>query len=286
VSQLSSVPPLRDPVMVAAFEGWNDAGEAASGAVAHLARVWDATSLTELDPEDYHDFQVNRPLVQLDDDGHRSVTWPTTRLYWATPPGASRDVVLVRGIEPSMRWRAFVAELLEYAEQLGVTTIVTLGALLADVPHTRPIPVTTTSDDDELMQQLALEPSTYQGPTGIVGVLQEGAHRAGLPGLSLWAAVPHYVAAVPNPKAALALLRRLEGLTGIAVDASELEEETADYEEQIGRAVAANPEIEELVTRIEAEQAELIDEGEELPSADTLAREFQRFLRQRGDDKS
>ncbi len=160
MSQLSSVPPLRDPVMVAAFEGWNDAGEAASGAVAHLSRVWGASPLTELDPEEYHDFQVNRPLVNLDESGRRYVTWPTTKLYWTRPPGAARDVVLVRGIEPSMRWRAYVAELLGHAQQLGVTTLVTLGALLADVPHTRPIPVTTTSDDEGLMRMTAADTPT------------------------------------------------------------------------------------------------------------------------------
>ena len=188
-----SVPHLRDPVMVAAFEGWNDAGEAASGAVAHLERVWGAEPLAELDPEDYHDFQVSRPHVEFDEAGSRRITWPTTRLSVASPEGAARDVVLVRGIEPSMRWRAFSAELIAHARRLEVTTLVTLGALLADVPHTRPIPVTSTSDDESLLKRLALEPSRYEGPTGIVGVLQDAAAREGLPGVSLWAAVPHYV---------------------------------------------------------------------------------------------
>jgi proteasome assembly chaperone (PAC2) family protein len=281
VSQLSSVPPLRDPVMVAAFEGWNDAGEAASGAVAHLGRVWGATPLVDLDPEDYHDFQVNRPLVQVDDDGHRSITWPTTRLYWATPPGASRDVVLVRGIEPSMRWRAFVAELLGYAEQLGVTTIVTIGALLADVPHTRPIPVTTTSDDDDLMHQLALEPSTYQGPTGIVGVLQEGANRAGLPGLSLWAAVPHYVAQPPSPKASLALLRRVEELLDVTVPLEDVPEDARAWEHGVDELAEEDTEIAEYVRQLE-EAKDTADLPE--ASGEAIAREFERYLRRRGDD--
>jgi proteasome assembly chaperone (PAC2) family protein len=281
VSQLSSVPPLRDPVLVAAFEGWNDAGEAASGAVAHLCRVWGATPLTEMDPEDYHDFQVNRPTVQVDETGRRSVTWPTTRLYWARPPGAARDVVLVRGIEPSMRWRAYVAELLGYAEQLGVTTLVTLGALLADVPHTRPIPVTTTSDDEGLMRKLALEPSTYQGPTGILGVLHESANRAGLPGLSLWAAVPHYVAQPPSPKASLALLRRVEELLDVTVPLEDLPEDARAWEHGVDELAEEDTEIAEYVRQLE-EAKDTADLPE--ASGEAIAREFERYLRRRGDD--
>ena len=190
MSEQPVVPVLRDPVMVAAFEGWNDAGEAASAALAHLEQVWKAHRFAEFDPQNYHDFQVNRPVVRTDDDGRRGITWPTTRLSWASPAGAARDVVLVRGIEPSMRWRDFCAELLGHAQRLKVGTLVTLGALLADVPHTRPIPVTSTSEDEDLMRRLALEPSRYEGPTGIVGVLHDATAAAGLPSLSLWAAVP------------------------------------------------------------------------------------------------
>ena len=283
MSQLSSVPPLRDPVMVAAFEGWNDAGEAASGAVAHLGRVWDATPLTEMDPEDYHDFQVNRPMVQLDEAGRRTVTWPTTRLSWARPPGAARDVVLVSGIEPSMRWRAYVAELLGYAEQLGVTTLVTLGALLADVPHTRPIPVTTTSDDDGLMRRLALEPSTYQGPTGILGVLHESATKAGVPGLSLWAAVPHYVAQPPSPKASLALLRRVEELLDVTVPLEELPEDARAWEHGVDELAEEDTEIAEYVRQLE-EAKDTADLPE--ASGEAIAREFERYLRRRDDGPS
>ena len=164
--------------------------------------------------------------------------------------------------------------------------VITLGALIAEVSHTLPVPITGLASDEELVEELDLQRSSYEGPTGIVGVVHDCCRQVGMTSASLWAAVPHYVAAVPNPKAALALLRRLEGLTGIAVEATELEEETASYEEQIGRAVAANPEIEELVERIEAEQVEQLGEdGEDLPSADTIAREFQRFLRQRGDEQ-
>jgi proteasome assembly chaperone (PAC2) family protein len=267
--------------MVAAFEGWNDAGEAASGAVAHLERVWGATPLAELDPEEYHDFQVNRPTVSLDDDGRRQITWPTTRLYWASPPGASRDVVLVRGIEPSMRWRTFVGEVLGHADRLGVGTLVTLGALLADVPHTRPIPVTTTSDDEGVMARLAIEPSRYEGPTGIVGVLQEAATRSGVPGLSLWAAVPHYVAQPPSPKATLALLRRVEELLDVTVPLGDLPDDARAWEHGVDELAEEDGEIGEYVRQLEEAK-----DTADLPEAtgEAIAREFERYLRRRGDD--
>jgi proteasome assembly chaperone (PAC2) family protein len=266
--------------MVAAFEGWNDAGEAASGAVAHLEQVWGATPLAELDPEEYHDFQVNRPTVSLDDDGRRQVTWPTTRLFWARPPGASRDVVLVRGIEPSMRWRTFVREILGHADRLQVGTLVTLGALLADVPHTRPIPVTTTSDDSTVMERLALEPSRYEGPTGIVGVLHEAATRAGVPGLSLWAAVPHYVAQPPSPKATLALLRRVEELLDVTVPLGELPEDARAWEHGVDELAEEDGEIGEYVRQLEEAK-----DTADLPEAtgEAIAREFERYLRRRDD---
>jgi predicted ATP-grasp superfamily ATP-dependent carboligase len=280
VDELSAVPPLRAPVVVAAFEGWNDAGEAASGAVAHLEEIWDAQLMAELDPEDYHDFQVNRPTVSLDEDGRRLVTWPTTRLYWARPAGAERDVILVRGIEPSMRWRSFVRELLGHGERLGATMLVTLGALLADVPHTRPIPVTTTSDDPGLLKRLALEPSRYEGPTGIVGVLQDAANQAGLPALSLWAAVPHYVGQSPSPKATLALLRRIEELLDVTVPLGDLPEDARAWEHGVDELAAEDGEIGEYVRQLE--QAK---DTADLPEAsgEAIAREFERYLRRRDD---
>jgi proteasome assembly chaperone (PAC2) family protein len=280
VSEHPDVPVLRDPVMVAAFEGWNDAGEAASNAVAHLEQVWDATPFVELDPEDYHDFQVNRPVVHLDDEGRRHVTWPTTRISWARPPGAERDVLLVRGIEPSMRWRSFVVEVLGHATAHDATMLVTLGALLADVPHTRPIPVSTTSDDPALMERLALEPSTYQGPTGIVGVLHEGAAREGLPGLSLWAAVPHYVGQNPSPKATLALLRRVEELLDVTVPLGELPEDARAWEHGVDELADEDGEIAEYVRQLE-EAKDTADLPE--ASGEAIAREFERYLRRRDD---
>jgi proteasome assembly chaperone (PAC2) family protein len=265
--------------MIAAFEGWNDAGEAASGAVAHLERVWSATPLAELDPEDYHDFQVNRPMVSLEDGGRR-ITWPTTRLLLATPPGSATDVVLVRGVEPSMRWRSFVAEILHHADTVGASMLVTLGALLADVPHTRPIPVTTTSDDPGLITRLALERSGYEGPTGIVGVLQDGASGAGLPGLSLWAAVPHYVGQSPSPKATLALLRRVEELLDLTVPLGELAEDAEAWEHGVDELAQEDGEIAEYVRQLE-EAKDTADLPE--ASGEAIAREFERYLRRRDD---
>lgn len=280
MSEFAAVPALRDPVMIAAFEGWNDAGEAASAAVAHLAEVWSATQFTELDPENYHDFQVNRPVIADDGEGHRSITWPTTRLSWARVPDAGRDVVLVRGIEPSMRWRTYVSELLGIASALGVGTVVTLGALLADVPHTRPIPVTTTSDDPGLLAKLALEPSRYEGPTGIVGVLQDACLRAGLPGMSLWAAVPHYVGQPPSPKATLALLRRIEEIVDVTVPLGELDEDARAWERGVDELAEEDSEIGEYVRQLENAK-----DTADLPEAsgEAIAMEFERYLRRRDD---
>jgi proteasome assembly chaperone (PAC2) family protein len=280
------LPHLRSPVMVCAFRGWNDAAAAASTALTSIANSLEAEPIAQIDPEEYFDFQSTRPTISMDEGQTRRIDWPENNLYAVRVPAADRDLVLLDGTEPNLRWRTFSETIATAADALGVEMVVTLGALIAEVSHTLPVPITGLASSPELVEELELERSNYEGPTGIVGVVHDLCRRNGIDSASLWAAVPHYVAAVPNPKAALALLRRLEGLTGIAVEASELEEETADYEEQIGRAVAANPEIEELVSRIEAEQADLIGDEGELPNADTLAREFQRFLRQRGKDSS
>ena len=213
--------PVRETVLLAAFEGWNDAGSAATQALEHLHEVWGAEQVDELDPEEYHDFQVNRPVVGPGPDGRREITWPTTAVAVATAPVSGRRVVLVHGIEPSMRWRRYCTELLDIAAGLGVDTVVTVGALLADVPHTRPIPVNATSEDAGVRDVFGLEPNTYEGPTGIVGVLQHEAAARGLRSMSLWAAVPHYVAHPPSPKATLAILHRLEQLLGEPVPLGE-----------------------------------------------------------------
>jgi proteasome assembly chaperone (PAC2) family protein len=281
------LPHLRSPIMVCSFRGWNDAAAAASTALGAVANSLDSELIARIDPEEYFDFQSTRPTISMDEGQTRRIDWPENNLIAARVPNADRDLVLLDGTEPNLRWRTFSETIATAADALGVELVVTLGALIAEVSHTLPVPITGLASSQEMVEELDLERSNYEGPTGIVGVVHDLCRRNGLDSASLWAAVPHYVAAVPNPKAALALLRRLEGMTGIAVEASELEEETTDYEEQIGRAVAANPEIEELVSRIEAEQVDLLEaEGEELPSADSIAREFQRFLRQRGKDSS
>jgi predicted ATP-grasp superfamily ATP-dependent carboligase len=270
--------------MVCAFQGWNDAGDAASSAVSFLASALDARRFAQIDSEEFYDFQANRPTVQLTDGKAREIVWPTVEVFEARAPRAPRDLVLVQGVEPSMRWRAFSAHLVELAEALGVQVVVTLGALLADVPHTRPVTMTGFASDPSLVERLGLTPSSYEGPTGIVGVLHGACQDAGLPSASLWAGVPHYVAAAANPKAALALVRRVEGLIGVSVDVSDLEVAAADYERQVGLAVQSDPDIQAFVERLEqaaeSEEAEIMPE--DVPSGDMLAREFQRFLRQRG----
>jgi predicted ATP-grasp superfamily ATP-dependent carboligase len=274
---------LRAPAMVCAFQGWNDAGEAASGAVSFLASSLDARRFARIDSEEFYDFQANRPCVRLGEDERREISWPSVEIFEAPAPRAPRDLVLVQGVEPSMRWRGFSSHIVDLAEALGVQVVVSLGALLGDVPHTRPVAMTGHASDPALMERAGIQASSYEGPTGIVGVLHAACADAGLPSVSLWAAVPHYVAAATNPKAALALVRRVEGLIGVSVDVSELESAAEDYERQVGLAVQSDPDIQAFVERLEqAAQSEAQSFAEDVPSGDMLAREFQRFLRQRG----
>ena len=281
--ELEGVPELRDPVLIAAFEGWNDAGEAATGAIEHLERIWESTPITSIDPDDYYDFQVNRPMVSIDADGERTITWPTSRLSWARVPGTERDVVLLRGIEPNMRWRAFTAEILGLASELGVEMVVTLGALLADAPHTRPIPVTGSATDSGLARQLGVEVSRYEGPTGIVGVVQDAAGKVGMPAVSLWAAVPHYVAQPPSPKATLALLRGVEDLLDLTITLGDLPEDARAWEHGVDELAAEDSEVADYVRGLEEAK-----DTAELPEAsgEAIAKEFERYLRRRGEGPS
>ncbi|MFI8998013.1 PAC2 family protein [Streptomyces sp. NPDC053542] len=276
--ELEGVPELIDPVMVAAFEGWNDAGDAASAAVAHLDREWKGEVFAALDAEDYYDFQVNRPTVFLE-DGVRKITWPTTRLSVVRVGGEKpRDLVLVRGIEPSMRWRSFCNEILGFAHELGVEMLVVLGALLGDTPHTRPVPVSGVTSDADLARTLDLEESKYEGPTGIVGILQEACTHAGVPAVSLWAAVPHYVSQPPNPKATLALLNRLEDLLDVRIPLGELSEDARAWQLGVDQLAAEDSEVAEYVQSLEEAR-----DTAELPEAsgEAIAREFERYLRRR-----
>jgi proteasome assembly chaperone (PAC2) family protein len=275
-------PQLRSPILVCAFAGWNDAAGSATTALTTAAESLDAEVIAQIDPEEFFDFQANRPTIHLTEGQTREIEWPGNVLLTATPEGAERDLLLLAGTEPNLKWRTFSDGIAEIADSLGVEMVVTLGALIADVAHTLPVPITGLASDEEMVERLGLARSNYEGPTGVVGVLHDACRRRGISSASLWAAVPHYVAAVPNPKAALALLRRLEGLIGVAVEASGLEEESESYESQVSRAVAANPEIEELVKRLEQEQSERLDLEEDVPSGESLARDFERYLRQQG----
>src|SRR5919201_6619668 len=235
--RVSARPELTRPVLVAAFRGWNDGAQAASLAAGYLARLWDADRFADVDPEGFFDFQATRPHVSLVDGITRQIDWPETAFYHARPRRLTRDVVLLLGIEPNVRWRTFTELVVGHAKDLGVELVVTLGALLADVPHTRPSPVTGSASNPELVKELGLATSRYEGPTGIVGVLHDACNKTGIPSASLWAAVPHYVSLTPSPRAAAALCQRLGRLLGIAVDTAELDQAAETYEEQVSQAV-------------------------------------------------
>jgi proteasome assembly chaperone (PAC2) family protein len=276
---------LRAPALICAFKGWNDAADAASSAIDFVGSALGAQRFATIDPEDFYDFQATRPRVKMVDGQAREIVWPAVELFEARVPRAPRDLILLSGSEPSFRWRTFSRLVIELAEAIGVQLVVTLGALLADVPHTRPVSVTGLTSDPALVARLGLAPSSYEGPTGIVGILHAACQQAGLPSASLWAAVPHYIAATPNPKAALALVRKLEGLVGVAVDATDLEVSASDYERQVNAAVQSDPDVQAFVERLEqAASSEADDSPISLPSGETIARDLQRFLRQRGGD--
>ena len=279
--EIEVVPPLRSPVLIAAFEGWNDAADAASGVVDHLLEVWHGRVVGAIDPEEFYDFQMNRPVVGTNDQGHRRITWPSTQLSVCSPPGALRDVILLRGIEPNMRWRQFCAELLAGAQELDTQLVVTLGALLADTPHTRPIPVTGTATEPEVADRLKLEQSKYEGPTGIVGVFQDACTQADMPVVSFWAAVPHYVAQPPCPKATLALLGQLEDLLEISIPLADLPEESRAWERGVDELAEEDEEIGDYVRALE-ETRDTADLPE--ASGEAIAREFERYLKRRESD--
>jgi proteasome assembly chaperone (PAC2) family protein len=277
---------LRAPALICAFKGWNDAADAASTAITFVGGALGGQRFATIDPEDFYDFQATRPRIKLVEGQTRQIVWPEVELYEARVPRAPRDLILLSGSEPSFRWRTFSKLIVEVAEAIGVQLVVTLGALLADVPHTRPVSVTGLASDPALVARLGLASSSYEGPTGIVGILHSACQEAGLPSASLWAAVPHYIAAAPNPKAALALVRKLEGLVGVAVNASDLESAAGDYERQVNLAVQSDPDVQAFVERLEqAAGSDPDDEPGPLPSGDTIARDLQRFLRQQGEEE-
>jgi proteasome assembly chaperone (PAC2) family protein len=277
---ISFTPELRRPVLVAAFRGWNDGGQGASLAAGYLAKQWAGERFAEIDSETFYDFQATRPHVSLEDGMTRKLDWPENGFFHAEIPGTGRDAVILLGTEPNLRWKTFSQLVLGLARDLRVERVVTFGSLLADVPHTRPAPVTAAATDEALMEELGLEPSRYEGPTGIVGVLLDACRGAGISSLSLWAAVPHYVSLAPSPRAALSLVRRFGELMQIDVDITELKQAADEYSEQVSEAVSADADtaayVEELERRVDMLSAE-----DDLPSGDTLAAELTRFLRER-----
>ena len=273
-------PELRKPVLVAAFRGWNDGGQGASLGGAYLAKQWDATRFAEIDPEGFYDFQATRPQVSLVDGVTRQLDWPENVFYHAPIPGSDRDAIILLGVEPNLRWKTFTNLVLGLSRELGVEMLVTLGSLLADVPHTRPAPVTGAATDPALVAELGLEPSRYEGPTGIVGIVHDGCRDAGIPSVSLWAAVPHYVSLAPSPRAALALVRRLGELLRVDIELDELEQASEEYSEQVSEAVSTDAETASYVEELER-RVDMLEAAEELPSGETLAAELTRFLRER-----
>jgi proteasome assembly chaperone (PAC2) family protein len=281
--RIDEAPALRRPVLISAFRGWNDGGQAATLAASTLVRAWGAERFAEIDPEGFVDFQSTRPTVSLADGMTRRIDWPENVFHAGAIAGTDRDAVILLGVEPNYRWRAFNEIVTDLARELRVELVITLGALLADVPHTRPAPVTGSASDASLVEELGLQPSRYEGPTGIVGVLHDSCRQAGIPSVSLWSAVPHYVSLAPSPRAARALCTRLGELLGVSIALGELEEAEEVYAQQISDAVASDPETAEYVAELERRAdtiEEMIDESD-LPTGESLAAELTRYLRDR-----
>ena len=271
-------------MLIASFQGWNDGGKGATLGGSYLAKQWGAESFAEIDCANFYDFQAVRPNVSLEDGLTRKIEWPSNTFLHAPIPGLDRDAVILLGVEPNLRWKTYTAHVLELVQELEVELVVTLGSLLADVPHTRPAPVSAAASDSTLVEELGVEPSRYEGPTGIVGILLDACREAGLPAVSLWAAVPHYVSLAPSPRAALALCRRLGELLGTDVEVAELEQAAEEYVEQVTEAVASDAETASYVEELER-RVDLMEAAEELPSGESLAAELTRFLRERDEEE-
>ncbi|MFO7573041.1 MAG: PAC2 family protein [Gaiellaceae bacterium] len=276
-------PALDRPIMIAAFRGWNDGGQAATLAVGYLARLWGARKFADIDPELFVDFQATRPQVTLEEGQARRIEWPENAFFHGRIPGTERDAVLLVGVEPNYRWRTFAEIVADLASDLGVELFVTLGALLADVPHTRPAPVTGAATDPQLVEELGLQLSRYEGPTGIVGVLLDACRRGGIPSVSLWAAVPHYVSLAPSPRAARALVERLASVLDMEIAVDELVEAEEEYVAQVSEAVSSDADTAAYVEELElrADSIDWLEESGSLPSGEALAAEIARFLRER-----
>ncbi len=286
--EIHQIPLLREPIMIMAFSGWNDAAEAASGAVEHLLSGWRDKNddvlpelIANVESEDFYDFQVNRPVVSIDESEIRSITWPSTQVFGMVIPSMKRDLVIVTGVEPSMKWKSFTSDLLDLADDLEVSLIVSLGSLLADTPHTRPISVTGTGAHPSIANRLGVSVSKYEGPTGILGIIQDGCMRRGIDAISLWAAVPHYASNAPSPKATLSLINTLEEFLDVKIPLSDLPEKADAWEREVNDLAAEDSEIADYVKALEESK-----DAAELPdvSGDTIAREFERYLRRQQED--
>jgi proteasome assembly chaperone (PAC2) family protein len=286
--EILNIPLLRDPVMIVAFTGWNDAAEGASGAVEHLLSAWRDRDddvlpqlIAEVDPEEFYDFQVNRPQITIDDSSIRSIRWPGTQVFGLLVPMMKRDLIIVTGVEPSMRWKSFTSELLDLADDLEVSLVVTLGSLLADSPHTRPITVTGTSAHPNMANRLGVSVSKYEGPTGILGIIQDGCARRGIDAISLWAAVPHYASNAPSPKASLALITSLEDFLEIAIPLGSLQSDSDEWEKSVDKLASEDSDVAEYVKALEESK-----DAAELPdiSGDIIAKEFERYLRRQNEN--
>ncbi|AVM00798.1 carboxylate--amine ligase [Gordonia iterans] len=280
-----ALPTLRRPILLAAFGGWNDAGDAASAAIEHLSLTWDAAELYEIDPDEYYDYQSSRPVVHQSDGVARRLEWPSTGISYCRIPSAPHDLVLVLGLEPNLRWRAFCREIVDVALALDVELSIVLGSLLADTPHTRPVPISGAAHDADSAKRYGLSKAQYEGPTGITGVLQDAFIQAGVPAVALWASVPHYIGHPPNPKATLALLRRLEDVTGLSIPVGVLPEQAVQWEETISEMMSEDEDMAGYVR--ELEQREDDDPPPHAPltevDGDTLAAEFEKYLRRRSE---
>jgi proteasome assembly chaperone (PAC2) family protein len=264
--------------MIAAFEGWNDASQAATGAIDHLLQRWESSELAAIEGEDYYDFQVNRPHVRLNKDGDRELEWPMTKVYEVSTPQLKNDFLIVRGVEPSMRWQTFVRELLDLADDYEVASIITFGALLADAPHTRPIPVMVTGSTSVVAQKYGISISKYEGPTGIIGALHDGATQRDIDAISMWASVPHYVSSPPCPKATLALIESLEDFLDVSIELGDLTQRSQSWEKQVDEIAIEDSEVGDYVRQLEKAKDETED-----ATGDSIAREVERFLRRNSD---
>lgn len=286
--EIHHIPALRNPIMVMAFSGWNDAGEAATGAVEHLLSAWQNEPndvvpelIADIESEEFYDFQVNRPHVSIDDSSIRSITWPSTKVFGLVVSQMKRDIVIVTGVEPSMRWKSFTSDLLDLADDLEVSLVITLGSLLADSPHTRPITVTGTGAHPNIADRLGVSVSKYEGPTGILGIIQDGCMRRGIDAISLWAAVPHYASNSPSPKASLALINSLEDFLDISIPLGSLQTDSDEWEKTVNELAAEDSDVAEYVKALEESK-----DAAELPdiSGDVIAKEFERYLRRQSEN--